>query len=92
VDEVADQVRDIWCQVLRLDDIGLDQDLFDLGGHSLTITAIIGRIERRMGVTVSFDDFFDEPTCLGVAAAVHRERLRTTGTRDRAARTEGDQR
>ncbi|MBK3541447.1 non-ribosomal peptide synthetase, partial [Streptomyces sp. MBT67] len=43
-------VREIWQEVLRLDDIGPDEDLFDLGGHSLTITAIAARIRKRLGV------------------------------------------
>ncbi|WP_199736556.1 amino acid adenylation domain-containing protein [Micromonospora sp. HM5-17] len=75
-DGVTAEIRDIWCEVLRRDDVGLDEDLFDLGGHSLTITRIIGRIEQRLGVVISVDDVFDTPTCLGVAAAVRRERVR----------------
>ncbi|WP_327368067.1 non-ribosomal peptide synthetase [Streptomyces sp. NBC_01217] len=63
-------VRDIWQQVLRLDDIGPDEDLFDLGGHSLTITAIAARIRKQLGVEVPLDVFFDTPTITGVCAAV----------------------
>lgn len=63
-------LRDIWQYVLRLDDIGLDEDLFDLGGHSLTVTAIAGRIRRELGVDVPLDVFFDTPTINGVAAEV----------------------
>ncbi|MEU0129999.1 amino acid adenylation domain-containing protein [Streptomyces sp. NPDC006289] len=63
-------VRDIWQEVLRLDDIGPDEDLFDLGGHSLTITAIAARIRRQLGVEVPLDVFFDTPTLAGVSAAV----------------------
>ena len=72
-DEVTDELRGIWCEVLRMDDVGADEDLFDLGGHSLTITRIIGRIEQRWGVSVPFDDFFDDPTCRGIAVSVRRE-------------------
>jgi acyl carrier protein len=56
--------------VLRLDDIGPDEDLFDLGGHSLTITQIAVRIRKRLGVDVPLDVFFDTPTIDGVAAAI----------------------
>lgn len=69
-DRVTSVVRDIWQHVLRLDDIGLDEDLFDLGGHSLTVTAIAGRIRRELGVDVPLDVFFDTPTINGVAAEV----------------------
>ncbi|MFI0594057.1 amino acid adenylation domain-containing protein [Streptomyces griseus] len=63
-------VRDIWQEVLRLDDIGPDEDLFDLGGHSLTITAIAARIRKRLGVEVPLDAFFDTPTLAEVSAVV----------------------
>ncbi|WP_271217885.1 condensation domain-containing protein [Streptosporangium carneum] len=73
-DEVVAQVRQIWQEVLRLDDIGLDEDLYDLGGHSLTITQIIARARRRLGVEVSLDVFFDTPTIAGMAEEVSRLR------------------
>ncbi|MEU0478650.1 condensation domain-containing protein [Streptosporangium sp. NPDC006013] len=73
-DPVTAQVREIWQEILRLDDIGLDEDLYDLGGHSLTITQIIARTRRRLGVEVSLDVFFDKPTIAGVAEEVTRLR------------------
>ncbi|MEV0198133.1 condensation domain-containing protein [Nonomuraea sp. NPDC050691] len=69
-DELVGQVRAIWMEVLRLDDIAPDEDLYDLGGHSLTITQISARIRKRLGVDVPFDVFLDDPTIAGVAAAV----------------------
>jgi len=69
-DELVGQVKAIWTEVLRIPDIGPDEDLYDLGGHSLTITQITARIRKRLGVEVPFDVFLEEPTVLGVAAAV----------------------
>ncbi|OPC78726.1 hypothetical protein B4N89_31685 [Embleya scabrispora] len=69
-DELTETVRAIWAEVLRLDDIGVDEDLFDLGGHSLTITQIAARIRKRLGVEVPLDVFFDTPTVGGVTDAV----------------------
>ncbi|WP_330310503.1 amino acid adenylation domain-containing protein [Streptomyces sp. NBC_00523] len=69
-DPTIDAVLAIWREVLELDDLGCDEDLFDLGGHSLTITAIAARIHRTLGVDLPFDVFFDAPTVRGIAAAV----------------------
>ncbi|MER5950484.1 amino acid adenylation domain-containing protein [Streptomyces sp. NPDC001904] len=69
-DAVTQAVLDIWRAVLELDDLGPDEDLFDLGGHSLTITAIAARIHRALGVDVPLDVFFDTPTVHGVSSAV----------------------
>ncbi|WP_330237789.1 non-ribosomal peptide synthetase [Streptomyces sp. NBC_00525] len=70
LDPVTAAVLAIWREVLELDDLGPDEDLFDLGGHSLTITAIAARIHRTLGVDLPFEVFFDAPTVHGVTAAV----------------------
>lgn len=70
LDPTTEAVLAIWREVLELDDLGPDEDLFDLGGHSLTITAIAARIHRSLGVDVPLDVFFDAPTVHGVTAAV----------------------
>ncbi|MFJ9328650.1 amino acid adenylation domain-containing protein [Streptomyces sp. NPDC101230] len=85
----ADVVREIWQEVLRLDDIGPDEDLFDLGGHSLTITAIAARIRKRLGVEVPLDVFFDTPTLTGVSDAV--DGLQQTAADSAAVRKSGDE-
>ncbi|MBE1593806.1 condensation domain-containing protein [Nonomuraea angiospora] len=68
--ELVEQVRQIWMEVLRIEELAPDEDLYDLGGHSLTITQISARIRKRLGVEVPFDVFLDDPTVAGVAAAV----------------------
>lgn len=70
----AADVADIWREVLDMAAIGLCDDLFDLGGHSLTITRIATRIRARMSVDVPLTVFYDTPTVLGVASAVERAR------------------
>jgi amino acid adenylation domain-containing protein len=70
-------VRRICHEVLELDDsaeIGVDDDLFDLGGHSLTITQMTARIREQSGVDVSLDAVFDDPTVGGIAAEIVRLR------------------
>ncbi|MFJ2781051.1 amino acid adenylation domain-containing protein [Kitasatospora sp. NPDC087315] len=74
LDEVTATVLRIWSEVLDLPDLGPDEDLFDLGGHSLTIIQISARIRAALGVELAFDVFFDVPTPAGIAAAV-REHL-----------------
>ncbi|MCP3754707.1 amino acid adenylation domain-containing protein [Streptomyces sp. TBY4] len=67
-------VRRIWAEVLNLPDVGPEDDLFDLGGHSLTVIQIAVRIRDALGVELDFDVFFDVPTPAGIAAAVRERR------------------
>ncbi|MEV6693584.1 amino acid adenylation domain-containing protein [Micromonospora sp. NPDC051196] len=71
-DPLLAQLRLIWQEVLRIPDIGLHEDLFDLGGHSLTITRISGRIQQRLGVDVPLDAFFETPTIAEIADIVRQ--------------------
>ncbi|MFE0702193.1 amino acid adenylation domain-containing protein [Streptomyces sp. NPDC058872] len=70
LDPVGAAVLAIWREVLELDDLAPDEDLFDLGGHSLIVTAIAARIHERLGAVVPLDVFFDTPTARDVAAVV----------------------
>ncbi len=75
--DLAEDVQRICREVLELDDsaeIGVGDDLFDLGAHSLTITQITARIRERAGVDVSLDAVFDDPTIGGIVAEIARLR------------------
>ncbi|MCM2389609.1 non-ribosomal peptide synthetase [Streptomyces albipurpureus] len=74
-DELTTEVAAIWCEVLGLPSIGLYDDLFDLGAHSLTITQVAARIRRRLGAEVPLQVFYDEPTVAAVSDAVTLELL-----------------
>jgi acyl carrier protein len=65
-DPLVGRIRAIWEEILEYAPIGPDDDIFDLGGHSLTITQIIARMEQQLGLEISLDDFFDNPTIAGV--------------------------
>ncbi|HZM77330.1 MAG TPA: amino acid adenylation domain-containing protein [Candidatus Limnocylindrales bacterium] len=66
-DELIAALAEIWQQVLAVPHIGPDDDLFDLGGHSLSITRISSRINQRFRVQVPLNTFFDTPTIAEIA-------------------------
>ena len=42
-----EQVAAAWRVVLAVDEVGADDDFFDLGGHSLLMAVLAGELERR---------------------------------------------
>jgi aryl carrier-like protein len=60
----------IWAEVLGLQEIGVDDDFFFLGGDSLLMTQIFSRIRESSGFEVSFGDFFDHPTIANLAPLI----------------------
>jgi len=52
----------IWKSVLEIETIGVQDDFFDLGGHSLMATQIVSRIRNLFGIDVSLRTFFEGST------------------------------
>jgi amino acid adenylation domain-containing protein len=53
------QLALIWSEVLEIDQVGVTDSLFDLGGDSLHATRIVSRINSRHGLTVSITSLFE---------------------------------
>ncbi|MCC5645817.1 amino acid adenylation domain-containing protein [Nostoc sp. CHAB 5824] len=55
-------IAKIWRQVFGLEQIGVDDNFFQLGGHSLIATQILSRIRDVFQVELSFGQLFENPT------------------------------
>lgn len=60
----------IWEEVLGVDQVGVQDDFFALGGHSLLSTRVLVRVRTAFGVNVPLQRIFRDPTVEGLAAAV----------------------
>ncbi|MFF8811778.1 type I polyketide synthase [Streptomyces pactum] len=74
-------VAEVWQEVLGIDRVGVHDDFFALGGHSLAAVRIGAQLQSRFGVELDLRNFFDSPTVAGTVAL-----LETAG--DRADRAE----
>ncbi|APG93374.1 hybrid non-ribosomal peptide synthetase/type I polyketide synthase [Sinorhizobium americanum] len=62
------EVAEIWKGVLKLDSVGIDDNFFDVGGHSLAIVQVQARIHDRLGIDCKIVDLFNQPTIRALAA------------------------
>ena len=52
----------IWTDALALTDVGVDDNFFDLGGHSLSATQIISHVNEIIPLQVTLRSLFENPT------------------------------
>ncbi len=52
----------IWKEVLRLDTVGVRDDFFERGGHSLVATRLVSQIRDRFDVEVPIRAIFEKRT------------------------------
>ncbi|MFD7080198.1 amino acid adenylation domain-containing protein [Streptomyces sp. NPDC059918] len=64
------QLLGIWEKVLRQSPIGIRDDFFEAGGHSLKAVELMAQTNKILGVDLPLHTFFRRPTVEGLAAAV----------------------
>ena len=62
------RVAELWQQLLGIDEIGVDENFFDLGGHSMLLVQLQHKLETLAGVQLAIVDLFRYPTIASMAA------------------------
>jgi amino acid adenylation domain-containing protein len=69
--ELETTMVEIWEELLNRTNIGVEDDFFDLGGHSLKAVRLVSLAHRRTGMTdISIKDLYDWPTIRSLCAVI----------------------
>ncbi|MDW7618090.1 amino acid adenylation domain-containing protein, partial [Peribacillus simplex] len=60
--EIQDKLVTIWKDVLGVETIGIHDNFFDLGGHSLKATVVMSEIHKVLQMEVPLKELFANPT------------------------------
>jgi amino acid adenylation domain-containing protein len=69
---IEERLSGILSKLMGLDKLGLEDNFFTLGGHSLLGTQLIGRIRDAFGVEISLRSVFDAPTISELSAQIEQ--------------------
>ncbi|MGB8535532.1 MAG: amino acid adenylation domain-containing protein [Acidobacteriaceae bacterium] len=67
-DPVEARLKEVWQTLLRVNTVGLDQDFFASGGHSLLAARMLGQVEQWFGSKLPHSVLVEQPTIRGLAA------------------------
>ena len=86
-------IADLWKKTLRLDSVGVTENFFDLGGHSLLVVQLHGELKQAVSMPVSLTDLYQYPTIRSLSESLSSggggktlERSASRGARRRALR------
>jgi len=64
------QLAKIWGELLDIDRVGINDNFFDLGGHSLTASRVISRVIQTFQLELPVKLLFDSPTVAEMASVI----------------------
>ncbi|MEC4894499.1 MAG: AMP-binding protein [Oscillatoria sp. PMC 1051.18] len=70
--ETEKQLVRVWCEVLNVPQISVNQNFFESGGDSMTAAQLISQIERTFALRLSVTDLFDARTIQEQAVVIER--------------------
>jgi len=72
-------VAAIWAEVLKRNDLGVEDNFFEIGGHSLLATQIASRLREHFGIPVAVRAVFESPSIAELARRMDTARREEQG-------------
>ena len=76
------QLAEIWTEVLGLEKIGIHDNFFEIGGHSLLLTQLLIKVRNALEVELLLKDLFNAPTIANLAENI-KETVEVNGKNER---------
>jgi amino acid adenylation domain-containing protein len=67
---IESRLAQIWSEVLSIDQVGIHDNFFDLGGHSVAATQVVSRVIKKFQLELPVQSLFQSPTVAEMAAVI----------------------
>lgn len=72
---LEEKLAEMWRNILGVERVGIHDNFFDLGGHSLKATQLIYQINKTFQTRLPLPDLFEQPTIAGLALLIEEALL-----------------
>ncbi|MFV8751416.1 amino acid adenylation domain-containing protein [Nannocystaceae bacterium ST9] len=77
--ELELELAELWARQLGVERVGVDDDFFALGGHSLAAMLVLATIQDRHAVALAVRELYERPTIAALAEAIAAARWASEG-------------
>ena len=78
--ELEKSLCQIWREVFELDDIGITDSFFALGGHSILALKIVSRVRSQLELELPLRGLFERPTIMQLAQYLENQTTQLAST------------
>lgn len=78
------ELAQIWAEVFDLEQVGIHDRFFDLGGNSLLATRVLAHVLKNFRVTLPISTMFESPTVAELAKAITLNQAKSVGDEELA--------
>lgn len=71
---IEEQLSKIWAEVLGVESVGVHDNFFNMGGHSLLVTQLVFRVRETFQVELPLRHLFEMPTLADLAKSIEMAR------------------
>jgi amino acid adenylation domain-containing protein len=71
--EMEHKIAGIWAKFFGFQQVGVQDDFFDLGGDSLRAMVIASKIHKELNIEIPIQEFFNSPTIEGLAGYIDHD-------------------
>ncbi|WED43930.1 amino acid adenylation domain-containing protein [Legionella cardiaca] len=68
--QIEKNIEKIWSELFELDQVGIHDSFFDLGGHSLMVTQLVLKIKEHLQYDLPLQQFLENPTIYHLAQLI----------------------
>jgi acyl carrier protein len=79
---VEQKLAQIWTEILSLDSVGVHDNFFDLGGHSLAATRVVSQVIKQFQLELPLQSLFQSPTVAEMAAVINHPQGKQLGQQE----------